>query len=92
MRRLLFGVLLAGLTVPVFAYDDWDRDDRYDGDRGNHRGWYKHDRDDRDYRTPVPIGMTLMTITAIGIMAGAETIHMGTTTLTVIPDVMAVHP
>lgn len=50
MRKLLFGVFLAGLTVPVFAYGDWDRDDRYDRDNGNHRGWYKHDRDNRDYR------------------------------------------
>src|SRR5829696_881798 len=52
MRKLLFGVLLVGLTVPVFAYDDRDYDDRYGRDNGKHRGWYKNRN--RDYRDNLP--------------------------------------
>ena len=60
MRELFVGLLLAGLSVPMFAHDDYnvnnrDRDDReYRNDRhdnGKHKGWYKRNRNNRDNET-----------------------------------------
>jgi hypothetical protein len=62
MRKLFVGLLLAGLSAPMFAFDDDhrnngdyrdDRDNReYRNDRqdnGKHKGWYKkRDRNNRD--------------------------------------------